>query len=712
MVPAWLDEALVILFRDLILGFFVVGLVVLAMVVVRCLRGTSELARLRSNAERAANGPGDLDQRESILLEGLSPEGLAATRVRELLAMRRLGQAHPDASGLAALVEAEFQRRTLLPRALAGVLVLLGLCGAITGLLTVLPRVSGVISSQAELVGDILKISSIRAEQGDQAAKEATEGLELKRRAVSVAMEEAMAKMTPAFEASITGIVTTILLLLALAGTEGLVDRVVLNPLEEITATRLVPLLTAPNDLSTLQEAVAVLTGTQDHLSELADRMIDQSGQVEAQLSILYSVIHQFELGSKDLAKGHEEIREAHQSTLATVRQFQGLATELARDVQQGSQRGREMVARLDRTMGLLERMQEEGKLNRESAAENLQRALNALLGAQDRQFAELRELVAGRAESEIPEALRRLEARISELRTATDAALAALQAAVVGIGPSVASTVGAALDPLQAAVAGVGPSVAATMVGALKPLQESMAGVGPSVASTVGGALAPLQSAVERLGPSVAASLGQEVRGAMATLASEQGRAMQPLLDELQRLPAALAKAQVAGLEPVLQGLSRVEPPRPGPSRKDRAGEDSRSGGDSYGRSPDGASIVSEGRSRGEVVAAHPVVAEGLHGLGVTEGRAPAALGKAELDRLVTVLERVAQRLDAAAGTPEPTRPASDGLVRVGAAVAGSTLTVTGLLFLVEALTPANLAAGSVVVALTGLLAWWRGRA
>lgn len=568
-----------------ILACFALGLASLAGVAMGALGRAGELRRLRSNCETAGAGPRELDALTAALLEGLPPRGVAHRRVTDLVGMRNLGQSRPDAAALASLAEAEVARHLLLPRALAGVLVLLGLCGAVTGLLNVLPDVSTLIGEQAALVGDIVDLQTSQRESGVDPA--AVERLKQKRTQVTEAFQGAMDHMRPAFEASIAGILTTVVLLLALSATEWASDKLVLTPLEEITATRLVPLLTASDDLSSLQEAVQVLTGTRDYLSQLADRMLDQSGQVEAQLSVLYSVIHQFETGSHEIARGHQEIREAHESTLATVRQFQTLATALAQDVGEGSKRSREILARLDRTLVALDRVQEEGKLNRESAAAGLQRTLGILQETQEQQFTALTKAVAGGSGGDLAEAVRGLGQRLEELQKTSEAT--------------------------RAAVAGL------------------------------------------------AGAMGQEVRAALAGAPADQARALQPMLEKLGGVAAGLDAA--AGR---LAAAGSYPPPR------------------------DGASLIGEGR---------PVVADG------------------DLRRLVTVLERMetggrswhAEPVAPAEPAPPEERP-SDPLVRVGAAAAGSTLTVTGLLWLVQTLPVAELAGAAVVVALTTGLAWWRG--
>ena len=573
--------------------FLALGLLALGRVVLRTYIRAGQLARLGANAERAASGPRDLDSCAAALLDGLPPGGPAAHRVEALLAMRRLGQSHPDATGLAALAEAEIHRQVLLPRALAGVLVLLGLCGAITGLLGVLPKVSELIGRQAALVGRIIEFQASQASQPAEGRKAGAPKawqaeLQADRDALTREFSLAMEHMRPAFAASIAGIVSTILLMLGLAVTEGLAERKLLAPLEELTATRLVPLLTAPDDLGTLQEALKVLTGTGDYLSQLSDRMLDQAGQVEAQLSILYSVIHQFETGSRDLGKGHEEIRAAHESTLATVRQFQALADALARDVGEGGQRNREVLARLDRAMGVLERLQDENKLSRDSAAEGLQRVLGALQDTQDRQFAEI---------------LQAQERQVAGLREGRE-------------------------------------HEAGELLEAVRALEARLVG------------------AVDGMGNRMGGELGKAMAPAMA----EQARAVQVLVDEVGRLGRAAASLEALGSSRNAATLA------------------------------DGSSLVSDGSPR-------------------TSG-APSAR-EADLGRLVGVLERVGQKLDAQAAREAAPRPSTQPCMgwQVGVAALGSTCAVGSLLSLSRFLSGPELAGTALVGLVAAGAAWAWGR-
>jgi hypothetical protein len=337
------------------------------------LQGNVRVAR-----DNALRTPEDLG---TVLRNGVPEDGAPRRRLEHLLQQRAVSASAPQTQALAEAEAVRAQRSLAFPRTLAAVLVLLGLCGALVGLLRAVPEISNLVVEQGSILRDGL---DLEAGQGSEAGTTAVGGEASQKhrdriQKASGRLKELGAELVPAFVASLSGILATILLSLLLWGAETFQERRVLTPLEELTANWLVPLLTPTDDLGTLKEAVGILASSQDYFSQLTDRLLGQFDQVSAQLGVLYAVVDQFRQASGSLAQDRQALEEAHRSLLDSVFRFQKMAEEIHSVSSAQDSRNRQLVDSVQRLVGPFEALGEQIRRTQEKDFAVLQQLVNTL---------------------------------------------------------------------------------------------------------------------------------------------------------------------------------------------------------------------------------------------------------------------------------------------------------------------------------------------
>ncbi len=329
-------------------------------------------ANAREARDQALRTPEDLG---NVLRKGMPKDCAPRRRLENLLQQRAVSASAPQAQALAEAEAARAQRSLAFPRTLAAVLVLLGLCGALVGLLRAVPEISTLVVEQGSILRDGL---DLEARQGSETGTTAVAHRDRIQKA-SGRLKELGAELVPAFVASLSGILATILLSLLLWGAETFQERRVLTPLEELTANWLVPLLTPTDDLGTLKEAVGILASSQDYFSQLTDRLLGQFDQVSAQLGVLYAVVDQFRQASGALAQDRQALEEAHRSLLDSVLRFQKMAEEVHSVSSAQDSRSRQLVDSVQRLVGPFEALGEQIRRAQEKDFAVLQQLVNTL---------------------------------------------------------------------------------------------------------------------------------------------------------------------------------------------------------------------------------------------------------------------------------------------------------------------------------------------
>ncbi len=378
---------------------FALGVILLVRQLLLAWADAGDLSRLERNSRQARQEAlRTLEDLGPRLRRDLRPGGVAARRVEHLLEQRAASPQPPQFQALAEIEMARAHRGLALPRTLAAILVLLGLCGAVSGLLEAVPGMVDILTSQTTLFeeGLVLKGQREELEARRRTAAEVDLTQELarqdalesdyasRRQQASVGLKTLGARLVPAFQASLSGILTTILLSVVLWGVENFQERRVLTPLEETTSTLIVPLLTPQDDLGSLQEAVEILTTSQEYFSQLTDRLLGQFDQVSAQLGVLYAVVDQFRHAAGSLGADRTALEEAHRAVLDTVHRFQELAEGLHTVACGQDQRHRQLVEGVQRLVAPLETLGDQLRLDKERDLVVLQGLLNHLREALD----------------------------------------------------------------------------------------------------------------------------------------------------------------------------------------------------------------------------------------------------------------------------------------------------------------------------------------
>jgi hypothetical protein len=333
---------------------------------------------VRVARDNALRTPEDLG---TVLRNGVPEDGAPRRRLEHLLQQRAVSASAPQTQALAEAEAVRAQRSLAFPRTLAAVLVLLGLCGALVGLLRAVPEISTLVVEQGSILRDGL---DIEARQGSETGGSALDGETSRQhrdriQKASTRLKELGTELVPAFVASLSGILATVVLSLFLWGAETFQERHVLTPLEELTANWLVPLLTPTDDLGTLKEAVGILASSQDYFSQLTDRLLGQFDQVSAQLGVLYAVVDQFRQASGSLAQDRQALEEAHRSLLDSVFRFQKLAEEVHSVSGAQDSRNRQLVDSVQRLVGPFEALGEQLRRTQEKDFSVLQELVNTL---------------------------------------------------------------------------------------------------------------------------------------------------------------------------------------------------------------------------------------------------------------------------------------------------------------------------------------------
>lgn len=586
MIERWLPQAGFFIFA--IGVFLALGMGLLVREFLKARRHSAALDRLRRNVETARAGavrtPEEL---EKTLQEGLPEDSPAWRRVDQLLEQRTDSARAPQAQSLAEAELSRVQRGLALPRTIAAVLVLLGLCGAVGGLLKAVPGMVDVLTRQSDLLERGLKIKTdedvlaARERNNPPGADLKKERSELESRKREYAKDRTKAlqglntlaeDLKPAFVASLSGILATVFLTLVLWGAETAQERWVLTPLEELTATHLVPLLTPPDDVGSLKQAVDILTSSQEYFSQLTNRLLGQFDQVAAQLGVLYTVVDQFRHAAGSLNADRQALSEAHESLLQSVRRFSELAEELQRGTGAMESRHGSLLAAMQRLVQPVEAMGDELRSGRDHNAQTLQAVVNQLRQSLEVHLDRLGSALAEAAQDRVAAQEKRVVTALDAVRAAVEKQAASLDAVgkVSLAQDQLIEGVRQAADRQVAAAEGTRAAMEAVLQQARDDaksggqLRERLAGIAQSLPNASAAAMEPVVAAVQDVATTLRSQNGhtdlapvvvqlQEVSRLLAAPRPGTPQAdsqLLPLVQEMSARLQALEQAQSAATQ------------------------------------------------------------------------------------------------------------------------------------------------------------------
>lgn len=141
-------------------------------------------------------------------------------------------------------------------------------------------------------------------------------------------MSKSLTDTRTAFFASLTGILTSILLLL---GNWFVSWRQIdfLAAIEDLTATKLIPIFKPPRESLQLAEAVTAFREGSNYMVRLSDELDGKVSQVGTSLENLFAIVRKFGEGA-DALRGHQDrVYQAQEQMMGVVNQFMGLTTRI-----------------------------------------------------------------------------------------------------------------------------------------------------------------------------------------------------------------------------------------------------------------------------------------------------------------------------------------------------------------------------------------------
>jgi len=248
------------------------------------------------------------------LLKNVTSGSIAAQRVEELHWISTHGGDF-DQLALAEVVAAREGARTSIARYGASVLVLLGLCGAIWGLSNLVFQMGPELRNMEALArnsGNAQSSAPIQESVGILISTMAT----------------ALQHTKGAFYASLTGIILSVILLFL----NWIISRhqvLFLTALEDLTATRLIPILKPPRESSELAGVVESFKEGSNYVNRLSDQVEFNLKQVGGNLENLFAIVRKFGEGADALQVNQKGVFDAQTRMLDVVEEFTGVTERL-----------------------------------------------------------------------------------------------------------------------------------------------------------------------------------------------------------------------------------------------------------------------------------------------------------------------------------------------------------------------------------------------
>lgn len=312
-----------------ILVFFVFSFVKLLRYLARLPEQHAALTQVTENyreVERKQETNPELIKRD--LLQGVNPDSLVAHRVVELQRISVRGGDF-DQVALSEVLAAREGAQISIARYAASALVLLGLCGAIWGLSGLIRNMSPALNEvQAELDRGAPSAPSAPGTAGAPPAADNTAAMQDAFKRLINTMSLSLASTRGAFYASLTGILASILLLLANWFASWRQINF-LAALEDLTATKLIPIFKPPRETSQLAEVGAAFREGSNYLVGVSVKLDDRVSDIGASLENLLAIVRKFDEASKALSAHQERVYQAQEQMMGVVNEFMGLTARI-----------------------------------------------------------------------------------------------------------------------------------------------------------------------------------------------------------------------------------------------------------------------------------------------------------------------------------------------------------------------------------------------
>jgi hypothetical protein len=322
-----------------LLGEYMLNPFVLAILVffllsfIRLIRYLSKLPVQHAALEQVTDNYREVERKQETdpvlvkqdLLAGVDPDSIAAQRVIELQRISVRGGDF-DQVALADVLAAREGAKVSIARYVASVLVLLGLCGAIWGLSGLVVNMGPALKNVQEQLDKGPPVTTSGTTSAGTA--DSTAAVQASFGALVKTMSDSLTNTRSAFFASLTGILASVLLLLS----NWYVSWKQINflaALEDLTATKLIPIFKPVHETSQLAEVVTAFREGSSYLVRLSDELDGKVSQVGTSLENLFAIVRKFGEGADSLRGHQDRIYQAQEQMMGVVTQFMGLTSRI-----------------------------------------------------------------------------------------------------------------------------------------------------------------------------------------------------------------------------------------------------------------------------------------------------------------------------------------------------------------------------------------------
>jgi hypothetical protein len=207
----------------------------------------------------------------------------------------------------------------------ASVLVLLGLCGAVMGLSNVVVKLGPRLK---EVQQNLASKSSSSGQAADARLRSNTDPIQESFTTLLDTMSDSLVHTRGAFYASLTGILLSVLLLIGVWWVSSRQVRF-LTRLEDLTATKLIPIFKPPSEEARLAEAVEAFKEGSAYIVNLSDQLEGRVSQVGTSLENLFAIVRKFGQGAEALQANQDRVITAQNEMMEVVQDFVSLTSRL-----------------------------------------------------------------------------------------------------------------------------------------------------------------------------------------------------------------------------------------------------------------------------------------------------------------------------------------------------------------------------------------------
>lgn len=295
------------LHNPFVIAIAAVGLLTTLTLVTSAMRAHLEgraIAQLQLNCSRLkANRPATQDEIFEQLLQGLPLACLAAERVRVIQDSLRRGQSDLGIEAHADILADRAHLGLAFARYATSTLVLLGLCGAVYGLYTV-------VGELASPVDEIQQVIASMPDADTTKYSTKTDPLVQVFSKVTGRLKDSLEASRGAFGASLSGILATVALIFLTWGTAFAGEKTLLK-LEKVTRDDLVPLVEVTSSGSALELLAADLKDGTTFLAGLGDALTEQTVRLNDVVGNMFVFVEKFHDGARSITSGSEKLGES-----------------------------------------------------------------------------------------------------------------------------------------------------------------------------------------------------------------------------------------------------------------------------------------------------------------------------------------------------------------------------------------------------------------